>query len=135
MACGDRVNIGATLQEILANNGMETKVLKRRCNVVIRDHVFMHLSDWKTFGYHLGLPHERIIAITRENDTEDQRKIALYEEWVRKNGNSATCLRVAEALYTHGRRDLIETMCEKMESWEVNTQSTPKPIEDTDSSG
>ena len=112
MACGSGGESGLepTLQEILSHHKMEWKALSRRCTPEVRDRVFMHLHDWQAFAYCLGLPRAVVFTIERENSTEIQRKIALYEEWVCRSGSAATYQKLAEALHVHGRRDLIEAM-------------------------
>ena len=74
------------------------------------------LLDWK-IGRWWGtfdIPSEKLKAIERENDTEDQRKVAMLDTWSKREGRGANCWRLANALYQHGRRFLVELLCKAM---------------------
>ena len=115
-----------TVQEILSHYKVEWKTLSGRCAPEVRDLVFVHLHDWQAFAYCLGLPREVVVAIERENSTEIQRKVALYEEWICRSGSSATYHRLADALHLHGRRDLLEAMVQ-MQNVVVKEASVTPP--------
>ena len=68
--------------------------------------------DWKLLGYVLGLPREKITTIDHESKTEDQRKVAMFDEWKSYNGSEATYLKLAEALYDRHRVDIVEILCD-----------------------
>ena len=108
------------LIEILSQYKLVGRALSRKCTEQTREHVFLRLRDWQTFAYFLGLSQETIVAIEREKSTESQRKIALYEKWICRNGSKATYKTLAEALYRHGRLDLIELMCKKLKVVQEN---------------
>ena len=88
--------------------------------------------DWKMLGYVLGLPREKISAIDRDNQTEDQRKVALFDEWKSIEGSKATYLKLAEALCVRDRIDIVELLCNRVQSHETTPTemiSTASPEE------
>lgn len=56
-------------------------------------------EDWKTLGYHLGVPSKELKAIGCDNDTEGQRMAAMLDGWYEREDSGATYWRLAEALY------------------------------------
>ena len=118
-----------SLDEIVLANGLEKRQLKLKCSQYIKLRISQEVSDWKMIGMLLGFKRARLDAIDRDNRTEGQRKIALFEAWSEQNGNEATYLKLAEVLLHHQRRDLVELLCEL-----VKTQlQTATPISETQS--
>ena len=74
------------------------------------------LSDWEMAGHYLSIPSEKLKAIDRENYSEDQRKVAMLDTWHKREGGGASYWRLANALYQHGRRDLVESLCRAVSS-------------------
>ena len=92
-----------TLGEILSRLGLAEKLLQEDCSKEIRLKIALRLEDWKMVGHFLDIPSEKLKAIERENDTEDQRKVAMLDTWSKREGRGANCWRLANALYQHGR--------------------------------
>ena len=69
------------------------------------------LVDWKLAGHYLGLTQLKLHTIQVDNDSEEQRRGALLETWAEMEGEKATYMKLAEALFEHGRRDLVEHLC------------------------
>lgn len=92
-----------TLGESLSRLGLAEKLLQEDCSKEIRLKIALRLEDWKMVGHFLDIPSEKLKAIERENDTEDQRKVAMLDTWSKREGRGANCWRLANALYQHGR--------------------------------
>ena len=73
-------------------------------------------------GHYLTMPSEELKAIERENDTENLRKVAMLDTWHKREGKAASCWKLANALFQHGRRDLIESLCKAVLSAEESSQ-------------
>ena len=59
-------------------------------------------------GRFLEISSEKLAAIDRENDTEEQRKVALLHLWSRREGRGASCLKLASMLHRRERADLVD---------------------------
>ena len=99
------------LKDIVARCGLTKERLQKECSREIALKVATKLGDWKMVGHYLNIPSVKQKAIECKNDTEDQRKVALLETWRKGEGKGATCWKLANALYEHGRRDLVEFLC------------------------
>ena len=107
------------LEEILSTNGVERRHLNRECLRVVAVKIAEKVLDWKMLGYVLGLPREKIAAIDRDNQTGDQRKVALFDEWKSIEGSEATYLKLAKALYDRNLRDIVELLCDLFQTHEA----------------
>ena len=104
------------LKDIVARCGLTKERLQEECSREVSLKIATKLDDWKMVGHYLGIPPEKLKAIERENDTEDQRKVALLDTWRKGEGRGATYWKLANALYEHGRRDLVELLCKAISS-------------------
>ena len=111
-----------SLDGILSRYGLQTKDLERECSQEVKVRIAKRLTDWKTLGRCLNFSKEKLATIDLENETEEQRKIALLEAWSEKEGQSASFLKLADALFRRQRRDLVELLCDLL--------STSKSITD-----
>ena len=100
-----------SLEGIIFRHGLAKEKLQEECSQAIRLKIAAKLEDWKMVGRYLNIPSEKLTAIERENYTESQRKIAMLDTWYKREGEGASYSRLADALYQHGRRDLIELLC------------------------
>ena len=98
----------------MSHHGLEKKDLERRCPQGVRITIATKLVDWKTTGHYFEVPAEKLAAIEREHATEDQRRIALLDCWDKREGRSASCLKLANVLHRCERRDLVELLCTEM---------------------
>ena len=101
----------ASFEQFILTNGVKRSHLNQECPRVVAIKIADKVIDWKMLGNVLGLPREKISAIERENQTEDQRKVAVFDEWKSSKGSEATYLELAEAMYDRHRRDLVEMLC------------------------
>ena len=97
----------ASLAELLGHYRLRETDLEWECPREMRIKIALKLVDWKVFGAFLGFPPEKVASIDAEHRTEDQRKIALLDSWYEREGEDATCLKLAKVLYDRNRRDLI----------------------------
>ena len=103
-----------SLKELLSYHGLKEADLESICSREVRNGVAMKLVDWKMVGYGFNFPREKLAAIDRENETEDQRKIALLDAWSKIEASRATYLGLARVLHQRDRNDLVEFLCEKV---------------------
>ena len=104
-------NMATSLDDILSHYGLERKHLERPCPTDVRITIATRLLDWKTTGRYFGLPEEKLTAIKRDNETEDQRRIALLDCWEKREGSNASCLKLADVLHRRERGDLVDLLC------------------------
>ena len=100
-----------SLEEVLSKYDLKRKDLEAVCPRDVRNKVAVELIDWKMIGYCFDFSRAKLEAIDRENQTEDQRKVALLDSWGERDGREATYFRLAEVLRERGRGDLIELLC------------------------
>ena len=81
------------------------------CPRDIRNKVAVELVDWKMVGHCFDFSRAKLEAIDRENQTKDQRKVALLDFWGERDGKGATYFKLAEVLRKRGRGDLVELLC------------------------
>ena len=80
-------------------------------------------------GCYLNLSEQDLTAVDRDNHMETWRKLAMLDSWHERDrceGSNATYLRLADALQRHGRRDLVELLCEivKKPTWKLTNFMT-----------
>ena len=105
-----------SLEDIISRRGLAKEKLQEKCSQAIRLKIAAKLEDWKMVGRYLNVPSEKLTAIERENHTEDQRRVGILDTWHKREGEDASYLRLADALYQQGRRDLVELLCELIPS-------------------
>jgi hypothetical protein len=101
----------STLEDILSRYGLAKERLRQECSREIVLDIVTKLRDWKMVGNYLNIPSELLTAIERENHTENERKVAMFDTWHEREGTAASYTRLNSALYRHGRRDLVESLC------------------------
>ena len=69
------------------------------------------VSEWTLVGRYLGISKQDLTAIGCQYDTEAQKKVAMFDTWHEREGSNATYLRLADAFYQCGRKDLIDLLC------------------------
>ena len=119
------LDAGPTLEDILSHHGLDEKDLERECPRDTRDTIALKIIDWKMAGRYLGFPAEKLAAIDRENDTEDQRRVTLLDSWGKREGRGASFLKLAVVLHRRERADLVELLCENAKSLLTLNQSDP----------
>ena len=98
------------LQELISLCGLERTHLNRECPQAVTIKIAAKVIDWKMLGRVLGLQRERLEAIDRDCQTEDQRKVAMFDEWKSSNGSRATYLMLAKALYDRDRLNIVKLL-------------------------
>ena len=97
----------ADLDAIIRHSGLQKQALLRECPREIRIRIALKLTGWKVLGHILGLSKETLASIEVDNQSEEERKIALLDSWHEKESANATILKLAEGLRDHSRGDLI----------------------------
>ena len=111
-----------SLEELLSHYGFQKEVLDSVCPREVRDRIALKFEDWKMVGRCLKFPPEKLKAVDRENETEDQRRVALLDDWAKREGKGATYLKLAEVLHQRGRSDLIEMLCDQLKEIVVHQE-------------
>ena len=118
------------LEDLLAHYDLQRKDLESVCPQEVRDRIALKLEDWKMVGRCFKFPPEKLTAIHRENETEEQRRVALLDEWGKREGKGATYLKLAEVLHQRGRSDLVEMLCDELRKSIVPQKHTiSRPME------
>ena len=102
---------GPSLNDILSQYALKETDLTIKCPREVRNEIAVKFIDWKMIGYSLGFPAEKLTSIGRENETQDLCKVALLDSWSKREGEGASYLKLADALYRRQRRDLVEFLC------------------------
>ena len=114
-----------SLEDIVSLCGLTRERLQKECSQDMILKIAAKLADWKMVGHYLNIPSEKLKAIERENDTEDQRKVAMLETWQKREGKAASYWRLADALGQRGRRDLVESLCRGIAAQPVISKRLP----------
>ena len=102
---------GLSLNDILSQYALKETDLSIKCPREVSNEIAVKLIDWKMIGYSLGFPAEKLTSIGRENETQDLCKVALLDSWSKREGEEASYMKLADALYRRQRRDLVEFLC------------------------
>ena len=100
-----------TLNDILLEHKLDRSHLHKECSPDILLTIVEKVSEWNLFGRYLGIPKQDLSTIGRQYNTEAQKRVATFNIWHEREGAKATYLRLADALYQYGRRDLIAFLC------------------------
>ena len=119
-----------TLNDILLQHKLEKEHLHKECSPDIMLMIAKELSEWNLVGRYLGIPEQDLAAIGRQYDTEAQKKIATFDVWHRREGSNATYLRLVDALYQYGQKELINLLCiiVKFRKETTNDLAVPKTV-------
>ena len=105
----------SSLDDILSRCGLEKKDLEQKCsNDVILEISESLGEDWELTGRYLGFTRSQIKDIKAENNTGALRRLTMLEDWEERDGEGATCLKLAEALHRRKRTDLVESVCQSI---------------------
>ena len=105
------LDAGPSLNEIIVRHELTASHLQQKCPREVRIQIAEKVVDWKMVGTYFGFGKEKLAAIDKENDTEDQRKVALFDAWSEISGKDATYFKLADVLHRRQRRDLVELLC------------------------
>ena len=100
-----------TLNDILFEHKLDRSELDEECSPDILLTIAEKVSEWNLFGRYLGIPKQALSTIGRQYDTDAQKTVATFNVWHESERAKATYLRIADALYQYGRRDLITLLC------------------------
>ena len=109
MATGASATV--TFHEILHYHKLKEEQFQKECPKEVQSKIAKELTDWKTVGYYLNLSEQDLTEISCKIRTKAQQKIAMFNIWQQREGSNATYLKLANALYQHGRKDLVELLC------------------------
>ena len=120
-----------SLEDLLSHYGLQRKDLDLICAREVRDGIALKLQDWKMVGRCLKFPPEKLTAIEVDNKTEEQRRVALLDDWGKREGKRATYLKLAEVLHQRRRSDLVEMLCDELKKLIIQKEPTDsKLVED-----
>ena len=101
------------------------------CQRNIRDKIANEIiSDWYLVGRTLGVSDAKLNNILHDNITytsPEKKAVAVLDAWAEECGSEATCLKLAEALFSRKKVRTIEILCE-----EVKCASTASPPSTSD---
>jgi hypothetical protein len=100
-----------TLNDLLLEHKLDRNQLHKECSPDILLMIAERVSEWNLFGRYLGISKQDLSAIDRQYDTAAKKNVATFNIWHEREGAKATYLRLADALYQCGRKDLIDLLC------------------------
>ena len=65
-----------------------------------------------SLGIHLGLSESDITAIKRDNDSDQDRVVALFLKWRKRKGSDATYLSLMKVLIEYKNQEAAEKLCQ-----------------------
>ena len=75
----------------------------------------LSITDWQAIAPFLGLTEAEEEAIKVDCASEERRRIAMLRKWKGNLGKKATYKKLAKLLYTAGRTDVVDKLCEILE--------------------
>ena len=116
-----------SLSEILATHGLVENVLKRTVTKEDKLKLAKRIQDWKVVGVTLGFVQEDLDLYDDAFETDELKKNNIIIQWTVKHRREATYLKLAQALFDGGLRDLLEDLCDILT--EATTTSTESSVE------
>ena len=108
---------GPTLEDILSRHGLKEEQLDTECPRDIRDDIAVELgADWEMIGRYMDFSLDELKDINRENGSQEMCRVSLLDAWHKREGRSATFLKLARAFHRRKRRDLVDLLCTKLKS-------------------
>ena len=108
---------GPTLEDILSRHGLKEEQLDTECPRDIRDDIAVELgADWEMIGRYINFSLDELRDISRENGSQEMCRVSLLDAWHKREGRSATFLKLARAFHRRKRRDLVDLLCMKLKS-------------------
>ena len=105
---------GPTLEDILSRHGLKEEQLDTECPRDIRDDIAVELgADWEMIGRYMDFSLDELKDINRENGSQEMCRVSLLDAWHKREGRSATFLKLARAFHRRKRRDLVDLLCMK----------------------
>ena len=102
------------LDGVLHNLGLDRTNLNLKCERNIRDRIADEIvGDWYRVGRELNVSDTRLNCILHDNvslTSPADKAVALLDAWAEEYGSGATCLRLAEALFSRNKIRTIEVL-------------------------
>ena len=108
----------ADFDGVLKNSGLKRKDLNLKCQRNIRDRIADEIiGDWYRVGRTLGVSDVQLNCILHDNvslTSPADKAVAVLDAWAVEKGSGATCLKLAEALFSRNKVRTIEILCEEV---------------------
>ena len=105
----------ADFDGILKIYDFERKDLNLKCQRNIRDKIANEIiGDWYLVGRSLDVSDAKLNCIIHDNVTyasPEEKAVVLLDAWAAEYGSKATCLKLAEALFSRSKVHTIEILC------------------------
>ena len=113
------LQIMADVDGVLKNSGFKRKDLNLKCQRNVRDRIADEIiGDWYRVGRTLDVSDAKLNCILYDNvsslTSPADKAVAVLDAWAVEKGNEATCLKLAEALFSHSKVRTIEILCEEV---------------------
>ena len=108
------------LEKILSLHKLKPVDLHRECPQSVRRAVAVRLADyvifwdWEMVGRSLDFSWEEVRVIDRENTSPQLCGVALLDAWNKRDGSSATYLKLADVLCRRKHYNLVDLLCIKL---------------------
>ena len=99
------------LSEILAVHGLSENGLRRTLSKEHRQELTERIENWKAVGAVLGFDQDELDVIDQEYENVQQKTTNLFVQWIVRHRGEATCLKLAEQLFTGEKMDLLKDLC------------------------
>ena len=128
---------GPALEDILSRYDLKEEQLDTECPRDIRDDIAVELigADWEMIGRFMDFSLDELRDINRENGSQEMCRVSLLDAWHKREGRSATFLKLARAFHRRKRRDLIDLLCTKLKSTLTLVPAQPRSVTSCSPSG
>lgn len=106
-----------SLDDVLARHEVKREDLDFNCPRMIRYRIAGELTgEWNLLGIELDISGSKLKSIHHDNHLrgDEDKAVALLDVWAEEYGEDATCLKLAEALYSRKKRNIIEVLCREV---------------------
>ena len=110
-------------EDVASEVGLEADELTKPCDSKIIPSLADCFIQWRVIFASL-LSTLDIGDVDRENQNEEERRIAALHKWKARNGNAATYEILVDALLSRGEKDQAESLCKKVLTGVVNARNS-----------
>ena len=103
--------MSTTLSEILAVHGLDENDLRLKLSADHWKELTEGIENWKAVGVVIGFDRVDVDIIDEMFSDTGLERFCLYIEWMKQHKGDATCLKLAEQLFTGERMDLLKDLC------------------------
>ena len=100
---GSGSQTGLSIEEAADSTGIGLDILSKVCSDAASLDLAKYCVEWKLIGWRVGLTEGDLVAIDRDNGSEEEKRVGMLKKWKSRFAFNATYQALIEALLAEGR--------------------------------